>query len=111
MDSELAGAPAATATVIIEHENFSRMRASICKTACYCGRTSLLDGPLKIRLFGPRPLGVRIGVVLLVAFVVSQVFGADEFLPFGVRGAPIRDQRLPGHRKDAFILDSEFELQ
>src|SRR2546423_8897580 len=47
---------------------------------------------------------------------VSRIFGADIFgsarsAPIAHRWAPISYGRRPRRRKDAFILDREFELQ
>ena len=46
----------------------------------------------------------------LLSWEPLGVFGANMFRPFNQRAA-IRYRRRPGHRKSAFILDRELELQ
>src|SRR5215831_19592768 len=58
----------------------------------------------EIRLVCCRDLGI------LVVIIFADVFGADEFRPFSP-GAPIRHERRPRLREDAFVFDRKFELQ
>src|SRR4029077_20012951 len=64
----------------------------------------------KVRLVGPRRLGVLIGVVV-APLVVGDVFRTDTFVPICPQGTPIGDDAFPRHGEDTVILNREFELQ